>query len=204
MAVVTKPVVSEKRDNWLTNLIPRHRCSAVLAMILALAASSALAQTRPASEYQIKAAFLYEFGRFVEWPASISYSESQFPICVLGVDPFGVLLDEALKSKSVGELTVVPRRILGVNDATKCRVLFISSSEDRRLQEILSALGGDGILTVGEGIRFSRLGGMISFTIEENHVRFAINASAAEEAGLRVSSQLLRLATIVETERGEP
>jgi hypothetical protein len=171
-----------------------------LAALIGFCSATGSAQTRPTSEYQLKAAFLYEFGRFVEWPWFAESGKSQFSICVLGVDPFGAWLDDAVRSKTVEGLTVAARRILGTKDVEGCHVLFISSSEDNRLVEILGSMEGRGVLTVGEGMPFVRRGGMISFTIEDNRVRFAINKRAAEEAGLKLSSQLLRLATMVETQ----
>jgi len=154
------------------------------------------AQSRPPTEYEIKAAFLYEFARFVEWvPATASASDS-FAICVLGVDPFGVLLDEAVKDKTTNGYKVIAKRIVGAKDAGDCRILFVSPSEDNRLPEILKVLEGRNILTVGEGNQFTRRGGMISFRTEESRVRLTINTSATDRAGLKVSSQLLKLASI--------
>jgi hypothetical protein len=159
------------------------------------------AQSRPPSEYQVKAVFLYEFGRFVEWPSLPQSPEQSFNICVLGVDPFGIALDDVVKNKSVAGHEVVVRRLVGVSELGSCQILFVSPSEQSRLPTILNALVGKSVLTVGEGAQFARRGGMISFTIENNRVRFAVNRTAAETADLRVSSQLLRLATLIETER---
>jgi hypothetical protein len=161
-----------------------------------------MAQSQPPTEYEVKAAFLYEFGRFVEWTPVSAGDSDFFAICVLGEDPFGILLDEAVKDKTASGHKVIARRIVGVRDSGDCRILFISPSEDSRLLEILKALEGKGILTVGEGSQFTRRGGMVSFRTEQNRVRFAINQAATERAGIKLSSQLLKIATVVEAAGG--
>jgi hypothetical protein len=169
--------------------------------LLGGASVMAFAQARPPSEYQIKAIFLYEFGRFVEWPSLPQSPDDSFTICVLGVDPFGVLLDDAVKNKTVAGHDVVAKRLVGTRDAGSCHILFVSPSEEHRLPDILKLLAGKSILTVGEGMQFAHRGGMISFTIENNRVRFVVNIAAAESSELKMSSQLLKLATVVETEK---
>ena len=177
-------------------LVKTTFCTLWMSVLLVGAAPHATAQLRTPTEYEIKALFLYEFGRFVEWPPSPEGESDPFPICVLGEDPFGVLLDEALRNKSSAGHAVIARRILGISETGKCRILFISPSEDRRLPEILGDLEGKSILTVGEGVQFTRRGGIIGFLMQGNRVRFAINMEAAGRVGLRLSSQLLRLATL--------
>jgi hypothetical protein len=161
-----------------------------------------MAQSQPPTEYEVKAAFLYEFGRFVEWPVSPRQGGDSFAICVLGEDPFGLVLDETVQGKTISSATVIARRILAVRDAETCRILFISPSENSRLPEILKALEGRSVLTVGEENQFTRRGGMISFRTEENRVRIAINQAATERAGIKLSSQLLKIATVVEAAGG--
>ena len=167
-----------------------------VACALLSASLSAQVQDPAPSEYQVKAAFLYNFGRFVEWPPQ-PRPPSAFTICVLGQDPFGPVLDELIKGKSIQDLKVVVRRPERVEDAGDCRILFISSSEDARLAHILAALRGHSVLTVGEAERFAHRGGMINFRLEGSKVRFEINPHAAEYAGLTISSQLLKLARII-------
>jgi len=125
-----------------------------------------------------------------------------FAICVLGEDPFGFVLDETVQGKTISGATVIAKRIVAIRDAETCRILFISPSEDSRLPEILKVLEGRSVLTVGEENQFTRRGGMINFRLENNRVRLAINVAATERAGLKVSSQLLRIASIVEAGRG--
>ncbi len=145
---------------------------------------------------------MYEFGRFVDWPSASGVRENSFPICVLGEDPFGIVLDEVLKNKTVSGSTVVARRIIRIKDAENCRILFVSPSEDRHFLEILKELEGKSVLTVGEGRQFARRGGMIGFNIEGNRVRFVVNLAATEKAGLKLSSQLLKIASVVEVGKG--
>jgi hypothetical protein len=155
----------------------------------------ACAQSRPATEYEVKALFLSEFSRFVEWNGSQAGSPD-FAICVLGVDPFGLSLDEAVKGKAASGAAVVAQRILAVRDAASCRIVFISPSEDGRLTDVLKALEGMSVLTVGEGSQFTRRGGMIAFRVEGSRVRITVNLAAAERQGLKLSSHLLKLARI--------
>jgi hypothetical protein len=167
-----------------------------------LLSATAFAQSRPPSEYQIKAVFLYEFGRFVEWPSFPQSPEQSFTICVLGADPFGVVLDNAVRNRTVNGHRVETKRLLGIRDSDTCHILFVSPSEERRVPDIVAALAGKSILTVGEGPEFTHRGGMIAFTVQDKRVRFAVNMGAAEGADLKVSSQLLKLATVIEASSG--
>jgi hypothetical protein len=155
------------------------------------------AQQGKPSEYQVKAAYLYNFGKFVNWPAEYKSDGDSFPICVLGKDPFGAVLDTTLANQSIGGKNAIPKRIAKPEDASGCRVLFISSSEDRQLKDILAALDKTGVLTVSDMAEFSQHGGMIEFVLEGDRVRFAVNLSNAEDAGLSLSSELLKVAVTV-------
>jgi hypothetical protein len=176
-----------KRTAWL-------RRGAACALLWA--SLSAQVQDAAPTEYEVKAAFLYNFGRFVAWPPQ-PRPPSAFAICVLGKDPFGPVLDDLIKDKSIQGMKLVARRLERVEDAGACRILFISASEDAQLAHILAALRGRSVLTVGEAERFAHRGGMINFRLEGSKVRFDINPDAAEQAGLTISSQLLKLARIV-------
>jgi hypothetical protein len=125
-------------------------------------------------------------------------ARATFLICVLGTDPFGATLDEIVAGKVIDERPVAVRRILGPSESQGCRVLFVSPSEESRVPAILNALEGAAIVTVGRGVQFTRRGGMIAFTSEERKVRFVVNLPATEAAGLRLSSQLLRVAARVD------
>ena len=158
------------------------------------------AQQQPSkpSEYQVKAAYLYNFGKFVDWSAtSTAYKDDSFSICVLGQDPFGAALDATLAGQTVGGHKAIAKRISGPDEAGVCRILFISSSEDTQLKEILPALNRSGILTVSDIPQFSQRGGMIQFVTAENRIRFEVNLKAVEDAGLTLSSELLKVAVTV-------
>jgi YfiR/HmsC-like len=182
--------------------LSRHRgafmqrtIAAVVWLIFAI--SSALAQKKP-SEYQVEAAYLYNFGRFVEWPANSTTAQTNsFTICVLGEDPFGQALDATLAGETIGNQRVAARRISSPQMSTDCRILFIGSSEANRLSKILDALDKSAVLTVSDIPEFSRRRGMIQFVLEENRIRFEVNLTATQRAGLTLSSELLKVATAV-------
>ena len=163
-----------------------------VALITTLNVSSGDAQG--AREYELKAAFLYNFAKFVEWPAG-TFPDDGAPIivAVVGDDPFKGLLD-ALAGKSANGRQVVVRRLNVGQDLRSCQVLFIGSSEKKRLVQIMASVAGTSVLTVGEMEGFVNLGGMIRLTMEESKVRFEINAGSAKRAKLRISSKLLSLA----------
>ena len=154
-----------------------------------------------ASESDLEAAFLYNFTKFVEWPAA-SFPEARSPLklCTLGEDPFGKTL-KALIEEGVGGHPVSLLRLDSLNDPAACHVLFISRSEKERLPQVLESLGDAPVLTVGDTKGFLDQGGIINFIREESKLRFEINQEAAEQAGLRISSKLLALAKRV---KGRP
>jgi hypothetical protein len=173
-----------------------------LTLALLTIASSAVPENVPSqpktSEYQIKAAYLLSFAKFVKWPVdSPATRGSDFEICVLGEDPFGGNLDAAVSGKKLDGLPVAVRRLIDVAESKTCRVIFISKSEDAHLAALLVALGPSESLTVSDIPRFSQLGGMIEFVPEGSRVRFGINLDSARHSRLHVSSQLLKIATQV-------
>jgi YfiR/HmsC-like len=173
-----------------------HRLVAFALCVTAV--SEAAAQTRPPAEHEVEAAFLYQFGRYVEWPSTRLLDADAFNICVLGADPFGSALDDIVRGKVIADQAVAVKRIVGASESHSCRILFVSPSEENRVPAILKALEGTGIVTVGRGAQFTRRGGMIAFTSENKKVRFIVNLAAADAANVRLSSQLLRVAVSVE------
>ncbi|MGH8058533.1 MAG: YfiR family protein [Candidatus Entotheonellia bacterium] len=150
------------------------------------------------SEYQIKAAFLYNFAKFVEWPSrALPESSASITLCVLGEDPFGADLDRTIEGKTINGRAPVTRRLKTLQGVDVCQILFISASERRRMGQILEALKDKSLLTIGETEPFARLGGVINFTMEQDKVRFEINVDAAERKGLKISSKLLKLAKVI-------
>ena len=179
----------------------RARLRLLCAAAIAVAASGSVEAQRPA-EYQVKAAYLYGFGRFVDWPPGAATSgDGAFVLCVLGDDPFGRLLDQTVEGGQLKNQPVVVRRIGRAEDAAACDTLFVSGSEQSRLPRLLSLLDHRPVLTVGDSPQFAERGGMIGFTMEGNHVRFTVNLAAAREAGLMLQSELLRVAAAVRRRR---
>ena len=168
-----------------------------LVVALLMTSSAALRSQAPVvAAHEVKAAYLYQFGKYVEWPSD-PRTGAPFAICILGQDPFGLALDDIVKGRLLSDRPVTIKRIIGASELQDCRILFISRSEDDRLLAILKELSGRTVLTVGEGLQFTRRGGMVGFTTDSQKIRFAVNLAAAEAAQLRVSSQLLRVAVSV-------
>jgi YfiR/HmsC-like len=153
------------------------------------------------SEYLIKAGFIYNFAKFVEWP-STAFAEADSPIVigVLGTDPFGPMIDRIVEDKKIGSRGFVVKRFKwgkDLKDLRDCKILFVSGSEKAHIDEVVQMVKGLPILTVGETPGFAERGGMIRFVLEDNRVRFEVNVEAAHQAELNISSRLLTLARIV-------
>lgn len=176
----------------------RAGCAAVGLMIGWLG-SVAPTLAAPADEYAVKAAFLLNFSRFVEWPeGAFPAADAPLRICVLGDDPFGAVLDRTVAGEVVSGRTVTIARSAEPVELRDCQVVFVSRSERPRLDAVFDELSGAPILTVGEVEGFAGRGGSINFFLESHRVRFEVNPGAASRAGLRISSELLRLGRIVE------
>jgi len=160
------------------------------------------AQDAP-SEYQVKAAYLFNFLKFVDWPED-AFGDPLAPmvIGVVGDDPFGNALPQVVIGKTVQGRDLVIRIYRPGEDLRSAHILFISSSERKRIPTILSSLRGSSVLTVADVEGFVESGGMIQFVPENNRVRFAINVDAARRGRLKVSSKLLSLAKTVEGKAG--
>jgi len=155
------------------------------------------AQTQKPTEYEVQAAYLSNFGRFVEYPARTSAASDVFNVCVLGPDPFGSLLDAALRNEAINGVPMAAKRIGTPEEGAACRIVFLTVSKESQLTAILSTLGATGALTVSGMPNFARRGGMVQFILDGNRVRFEINLAAAQRARLTLSSQLLKLAVAV-------
>ena len=155
-------------------------------------------KSQRATEYQIKAAYIYNFAKFVDWPSkAFPNANSPIIIGVLGEDPFGDALEQAVKDKTVNGRKLQVKRFDNVRNVEHCHILFISASEKMRLSKALERAKGLNVLTVSDIGGFARRGGIIGFTTERNKVGFEINVDAAKKAELTVSSQLLKLAKVV-------
>ena len=172
----------------------RIRATAILGFgLILLTTAIALAQDAQL-EYKLKAAFLFNFAKFVEWPTeSLPADKSPFVIGVLGDNPFDKNLENAVRDKTVNEHPVVVKQFSSASEATNCHILFISSSV-KDLPEVIKTLEQSSVLTVGESDRFLEEGGMIKFVIEAQKIRFQIKDEAAKKAKLKLSSKLLNLA----------
>jgi hypothetical protein len=167
------------------------RCRLLLAFA-AVAASLALpAAQEVTQEYRVKAGFLYNFVKYVEWPEPIT---GPIRICVAGQNPFGTVLTDLLRNERVRGAALTAAAIPGPEPG--CHVVFTPRTSN--VQAYVRAAAGTPTLTVGETVDFIQLGGMINFTLEQGKVRFEINRSAAERVGLRISSRLLQLARLTD------
>jgi len=175
----------------------------ILSLILQLGAAFELCAqaTVPGAgfdEYQVKAAFLYNFAKFVEWPPGTFASPSDpIGICIAGVNPFGSMLDTMVQGKKMGERVFLVRRMPDTQEAKGCQILFIGGTEWKTVHALLDALTGAAILTVGETEDFTAAGGMIAFQLAGPRVRIQIDLETAEHSRLKISSKLLSLAQIV-------
>jgi len=157
-----------------------------------------LAQNPVSKEYQIKAAYLYNFAKFVEWPdPAFTNNDSPLVIGVFGQNPFGGELTAIAKDHKIHGRNIVIKHVATVTEARGVHLMFFGAAEAGHLAETLAALKANSVLTVGESEKFITAGGMINFVLAENTVRFEINAAAAEQQGLKISAQLLKLAKAV-------
>jgi len=156
------------------------------------------AQSVKPTDYDVKAAYLYNFGHFVEWPANVAAAQNEsFTVCVLGQDPFGPVLDTTLAGETIAGKRVAAKRISTLQELGNCQILFLSSAEAAQLNSIVKALSKQSVLTVSDMPQFSQRGGMIQFVLEGKRVRFEVNLAAVQHAGLTLSSELLKVATTV-------
>ena len=198
------PLSGTQQSSWRPHpSISAHGDERIIAIVLVTiivfsVSPMARAQASPPGEYELKAAFLFNFAKFIDWPAdSFASSQSPFTICVLGLDPFGNILEDDLQGKMIGNRPLAVRRIKDKAGVRLCQIEFVSSSESAHLAEVIGSLQSANVLLVGETNGFAASGGTIEFTLEDNHVRFTINIDAVGRSGLKFSSKLLSLAKIL-------
>jgi hypothetical protein len=185
-------VVRWLRELWI---VPFVYC-----LLLAIFPGIAGGQEDLVDEYKLKAAILYHLTQFVEWPDPPNAGlHAPILLCILGQDPFADSLASTLPKETDSGRPVLIRHLKSVAEFPGCQILYISSSERKNAEHIFSILSGSSVLTVGEMTQFAAHGGIVQFSIEDRHVRFAINLDAATRAGLKISSKLLVLAQIVRT-----
>jgi YfiR/HmsC-like len=187
-------------------VILRRLCAAVKRGALVLLLSSVLGwgvflsagAIEAPSEYQVEAVFVFNFSHFVEWPPqSFPEPSDPFVIGILGSDPFGSHLDEAVRGEQINGHPLLIRRFKSLADVDNCQILFIDRSENNRIEQVLTALKGRSTLTVSPADGAAERGVMIQFATENSRIRLRINVESARAAGLTISSKLLRPAAIV-------
>jgi hypothetical protein len=173
-----------------------------LALVAALVAAFAVARPQPAlaepTEEEVKAALIFNITRFVEWPATAFDSPSApLIVAIMGQDDVSDVLEPLLLRKNVNGHPIEVRRVRTADDARKCHVLYVASSERRRSDVILKALRGASTLTVADIANFAERGGHINLALEDRRVRVFVNPTSAEDSHLTISAKLLSLAQIV-------
>jgi hypothetical protein len=202
------PMIGKRRRGVFQ---PLELCALLLACVLAWVAPAS-AQKKAASgptfdEYEVKAVFLLNFANYTEWPADTFADETApFTIGVLGEDPFGKRLESALKDEKVKSREVKIRRAKKPEDLKDCHLVFVARSERPRLDAVIATFKGKPVLTIADMDGFCRTCGIVNFVTEDNRVRFQINSEAARANGLKISSRLLSLASIIECDalKGAP
>jgi hypothetical protein len=163
-----------------------------------LIVAQALGAADAPTENQVQAVFLFNFSRFVEWPPQTFAAPSDpFVIGIVGTDPFGSRLDEAVHNEQINGHALTVRRYRNISELDNCQILFIDRSEIARLGQILTALDHHSTLTVSQADGAAQHGVMIQFATENNRIRLRINVDSARAAGLTISSKLLRPAEII-------
>ena len=174
----------------------RQRSATTLLALCAVAAMAAVVQAQPhPTEYQVKAAYLYNFGKFMNWNRP---GDAQFDVCILGEDPFGSDFDSVIANATINGKKVAGHRIAKAQDGEGCEIAFIAQSEGARLDRDLAALNKLKVLTVSDIPDFLQHGGIIQFVEADHKVRFEVNLKAAEEDGFTLSSELLKVALKVQ------
>ncbi|HEX5217902.1 MAG TPA: YfiR family protein [Vicinamibacterales bacterium] len=167
---------------------------AAVVTVAALVAAGAAVRAQGDLEYQVKAAFLYNFLSFIEWGEAPPRSARPFRVCIIGADPFGRMLDDLVKGEHVGRRPIEVARPADEEAAASCQVVFVARSDDARLPTIVRMAAGKGVLIVGESARVLPACGAIAFVQDGERLRFDVNINAIRRQGLRASSKLLRVA----------
>jgi hypothetical protein len=169
----------------------------LLAGALAAGALVMPVRAQPSLEYNVKAALLLNFARFIEWPESaFAGPGAPVDICVFGPNPFGEVLDRTLTSETVGERPLAARVVHNASESAGCHLLFVPSGAETRAGAVMQQTGPHTV-TVGESPRFEKMGGAVTFVLEEGRVRFNVNLRPVEERGVRISARMLHVANRV-------
>lgn len=194
MAAVRTPMHVPRGSSPAVRLLARLGC-ALLCLFIAFPMGVAVS-AQPVSEYDVEAAYLYNFGKFVQWPDSAKKNPT-FDICILGDDPFGGTLDKLIANDHMAGRPIRKRIISRSAEATGCAIVYISDSEAGNLRRILSRFAGSGVLLVSNLPDFAQQGGMVQFLLQGDRVRFKVNLNPANQSHLVLSSELLKVAVDV-------
>ena len=170
--------------------------SVILICFSGIAFFSAPGRCLEGTEYQIKAAMIVNFIQFVEWPDDPDLPRESLVIGIIGKNTFGDAFDH-IEGRIVNGKQLILKRFASLEGLNKCQVLFVPASESYRMYEILKSVSGYPVLTIGETDGFIRLGGIIRFYLEENHIRFEINKNAALDSNLKISAKLMEIARVI-------
>jgi hypothetical protein len=169
--------------------------SGILCAAAVLALGNLPATAQVSREYQLKAVFLFNFAQFTDWPDS-AFANDKSPIIIgiVGPDPFGPALEATLRDESIKGRPLVLEHYSQVSDIKTCHILFVTQSDVRHMGEILNSVKEKPVLTVADSDSAASAGAIIRFSLQNNKVRFRINAEAARVANISLSSKLLRVA----------
>jgi hypothetical protein len=180
------------------NHLPRRALTICIAALAACLCFPSRARGEEVAEYQLKAAFLYNFVQFTEWPASaFSGADDPIVIGVVGPNPFGDALERAVKDKVVSGRRLTVRYFSTPEEVDACHAVFVPAAETGG-RSVLNRTANKAILTIGDGEDFTKAGGIIRFYRDKNRIRFEVNVKAADRAKLKVSAKLMKLAAIYE------
>lgn len=179
-------------------LTTRRIAGRMIVMLFTAQAACITGSGQTVSEYEVKAAYLYNFVKFVEWPSGTLRGQGEpLAICTLAENPFGDALDAAVAGKTLDGRRIVARQVTGAAQARGCQILFVSASSQKNFRTMAGELKASGILAVGESDGFLADGGVINFKLDSGRVRLQISMESAEQQKLKISAKLLSLAELV-------
>ncbi|KPK02043.1 MAG: hypothetical protein AMK71_03610 [Nitrospira bacterium SG8_35_4] len=181
----------------MLNYLVKRISLTVIVMFTGLLMTDVHAESRSSQEYKVKSAFIYNFTKFIEWPAESFTDDTTINFCIIGDNPFGDDI-QTIKGKTVKERELTVRQIKSIEDTGECNILFVSSSEKKNVSAILEQIKEKHILSIADMDGFARRGGIINFIMMNNKIHFEINVKASKLAGIQISSKLLKLAQIIE------
>jgi hypothetical protein len=196
---VAKVNVANDSGAWSRSaqIRPVLYCSAFALIFVLLSASLSPAQDSRPTESQVEAAYLYNFGKFITFPPNRAANSDPFSICIIGTDPFGESLDATVRGESINGKKITVQRLMKMQHAETCSILFVSSSEESHLPAIVAPAKTLGLLTVSDMKGFAERGGIIQLVRQQDRIRFEVNLAAAQESHLTLSSELLKVAVRV-------